>query len=54
MIHWVGWRNEPRTNSFILIGHGTPLRMKGMLKEQIFARESLTGLLSFGQFNKNK
>jgi hypothetical protein len=28
--------------------------MKGMLKEQIFARESLTGLLSFGQFNKNK
>lgn len=22
MIYWVGWRNEPRDNPFILRGHG--------------------------------
>ncbi len=54
MIHWVGWRKEPGTNSFILRGHGLTIRMKEILKESIFARESLIGLLSFGGFNKGQ
>ena len=28
MIHWVGWRNEPRKNGFLLNGHGFILQMK--------------------------
>jgi hypothetical protein len=52
MIHWVGWRNEPRNNSFLLKSHGTTLRMKQIVKESIFARETLIywfiGLQSIG------
>ena len=54
MIHWVGWRKEPGTNSFILRSHGPTIRMKQILKESIFARESFIGLLSFGGFNKGQ
>lgn len=58
MIHWVGWRNKPGINSFILRGRGLALRMKQVLKESIFARESLLiefiELKKFRRFDKGK